>query len=99
MSATLPKTKNLIQNIVIIVAMSYVFGTAGIAYFAPDLITNDQGAFSEFQQITLDNSSILIVVIIAGAIVAIKLDKRDSSTEKMVTDLIAALKESKSKDG
>ena len=92
MSRSLPKTKNLIQNIVIIAAMCYVFGTA---YFAPSLIDDGKGKFSEFQQITLDNSSILIVVIIAGAIVAIKLDKQNSQTEALIAKLIDELKASK----
>jgi len=95
MSRSLRKTKNLIQNIVIIAAMCYIFGTAGTAYFAPSLIDDGQGKFLEFQQITLDNSSILIVVIIAGTIVAIKLDKRDSQTEALIVKLIDELKASK----
>ena len=92
MSRSLPKTKNLIQNIVIIAAMCYVFGTA---YFEPSLIDDGQGKFLEFQQITLNNSSILMVVIIAGTIVAIKLDKRDSQTEALIVKLIDELKASK----
>ena len=75
--------------------MRYVFGTAGTAYFVPSLIDDGQGKFSEFQQITLDNSSILIVVIIAGAIVAIKLDKRDLQTEALIAKPIDELKASK----
>lgn len=91
----LTKHKKLIQNAVIIVAIGYVFGTAGTAYFWPDLITDDLGVFSEFQKITLDNSTILIVVIVTGAITAIALDTRDKQSEEIINKLIERLAASK----
>lgn len=87
----LSKPKRLIQNIVIIVAMIYVFGTAGTAYFSPGTIEDSDGKLSEFQQLTLDNSSILIVVIISGAIGAIALDRSNSENTELIDKLIDKL--------
>jgi len=93
---SLPKTKNKIQNIVIIVAMVYVFGTSGAGFFYPEILEDDNGEFSPFQQTTLDNSSILIVVIISEAIGAIALDKRnDKQSEELIKKLIDKIPDTK----
>lgn len=89
--AELPRTKNMIQNFVIVIAMSYVFGTSAIGYFAPQFLAGDDGELTEFQKQTLENSYILIVVIISGSIAAIALDKRDSQESDTVKKLLATL--------
>lgn len=95
----LPKTKKKIQNIVIITAMIYVFGTAGMAFFAPDMLEDDKGNLTAFQQVTLDNSGILIIVIISGAIGAIALDKHNSQNTEVIDKLIEELGKSKPGEG
>jgi len=89
--AKLPRTKNIIQNFVIVIAMLYVFGTSAVGYFAPQLLAGEDGELTGFQKQTLENSYILIVVIISGSIAAIALDKRDSQETDMVEKLLATL--------
>jgi len=87
----LPKTKNTIQNFVIIIAMTFVFGVVGTGYFFPSFLVVGTGALSTFQQATLNNFSILVIVIISGAIGAIALDKKGSQETQMTGKLIAAI--------
>lgn len=89
--ASLPKTKNTIQNFVIIIAMTFVFSVVGTGYFAPSYLVGVDGALSTFQQATLNNFSILVIVIISGAIGAIALDKKGSQETQMTGKLIAAI--------
>ena len=89
--AKLPKTKNTIQNFVIIIAMTFVFGVVGTGYFLPSYLEGVDGTLSTFQQATLNNFSILVIVIISGAIGAIALDKKGTQETQMTGKLIAAI--------
>jgi len=89
--AKLPATKNKIQNFVIIIAMFFVFSVVGTGYFFPTHLEGVNGTLSTFQQATLNNFSILVIVIISGAIGAIALDKKGSQETLMTGKLIAAI--------
>lgn len=89
--AKLPKTKNKIQNLVIVCAMLFVFTVVGTGFFIPTYLEGENGTLSNFQQDTLNNFSILVVVIISGAIGAIALDKKGAQETQMTGKLIAAI--------
>jgi len=95
---SLSSTKLNIQNTVIIVAIGFLFSTASVGFFAPDLITGTDGKLTQFQETILDNAVILSIVVIAGAVAAIKLDKRDDQMKELVASLISALSLSKPAD-
>lgn len=92
---SLSTTKLNIQNTVIVMALGFLFATASVGFFTPDLLTGTDDKLTGFQETILDNSVILTIVVIAGAVAAIKLDKRDDQMKEMIASLISALSLSK----
>lgn len=79
----LTPTKLAIQNVVIIIAMIFVFGVVAAAFTLP-------GTYyvTDFQKSVTDNFMILLIVIVSGSITAIALNKRDGRTDEMLKLLL-----------